>query len=91
MNLTTSEVIKQGGLCYFSYLRAGFAYYNIDFNDNENGRTDTYMFAIPLDDIGNGSLHNQEKPITLMRWIRKAIESKEFIYAGTEISDLKSK
>lgn len=38
-----------------------------------------YQFCIPLDDIGTGVLHDIEKAITLMRWIRKAIEDGSFV------------
>lgn len=38
-----------------------------------------YTFPVPLDDIGDASLMRIEKSVTLMRYIRKAIEDKTLI------------
>lgn len=56
----------------FEYYRSGFVYYSIQTGDGIN-----WIFPIPLDDVGNATLSWQEKGITLMRWIRKAIDNNE--------------
>lgn len=52
----------------FRYLRAGYAYYSIDLESKR------FTFPVELSDIGNATLNALEKSITLMRYIRKAIE-----------------
>ena len=74
---------------YFDYFRQGMAYYHINFykrldkaeqmEGKLNPEWGTYRFAVPLEDVGNGTLNVNEKAITLMRWIRKAKESKELV------------
>lgn len=38
-----------------------------------------YTFPVPLDDIGTATLLSEDKAITFMRWIRKAIEDKTLV------------
>ena len=40
-----------------------------------------WMFPVSLDDIGGASLFAEMKAITLMRYIRKALEDKTFVKA----------
>lgn len=57
----------------FDHLRCNVAYYTIgDIFSSER-----YMFPIPLEDLGNATLQNQERAIILMRYIRKALENNE--------------
>lgn len=62
----------QRGIVEFDSYRAGFFYYNVERNAGTFG---TYQFQIPIEDIGNATLLNQDKAITFMRWIRKSIEN----------------
>lgn len=39
-----------------------------------------YQFTVPLSDIGTGTLMKRDKAIYYMRWIRKAIDNKEFAF-----------
>lgn len=77
---TLPELIKKGG-CTFTMFRAGFLYYNLVYTDwGENKiKNRTFQFTIPLEDTSGASFNVVEKPITLMRWIRKAYENKELI------------
>ena len=43
------------------------------------GMPDIYQFTVPVDDIGNATLLAQDKAITYMRWIRKAISDNTLI------------
>lgn len=49
----------------FVYFRDGNFWYRCD-----NG----FMFFVPLDDIGTGTLWSEDKSVFFMRWIRKHIE-----------------
>ena len=70
--ITLTEIVKDNKVI-FSYLRKGTAFYNVIVNDI------TYIFPVPLDDIGDATLMKEDKAIIFMRYIRKAIENKEFI------------
>lgn len=89
--MTLKEIIKDN-FVYFQFLRQGTAYYTVFVRNGEervlpNAKgeeikiplSDSYQFTIPLDDIGNGTLNHKMKAIECMRWIRKALESKELI------------
>lgn len=65
------DIVKDNAAT-FSFLRAGNAYYNVTVNGVE------YEFPVSLEDIGGASLFATMKAITLMRWIRKALEDKTF-------------
>ena len=65
------EIIKDN-VVKFSHLRAQVAYYNVKVLDK------TYVFPVPLEDIGVSTLLAQDKAITFMRWIRRSIDGNEF-------------
>lgn len=67
---TVSDLIKNGSRVRFSFFRAGMFYYIIVVPNH------MYEFPVPIDDIGNATLHDYDKAITFMRWIRKSIEEK---------------
>lgn len=56
----------------FSHYRDGHFFYVVKVKEQ------TYSFPIPLEDAKGGTLFAEFKAITLMRWIRKAIEDKTF-------------
>lgn len=58
---------------YFNFFRQGHFYYNL-VTDNA-----TYIFPVPIDDIGTATLNQRDKALTYMRYIRKAIENQTFI------------
>jgi hypothetical protein len=58
----------------FQYYRAGFFFYAAQ--DFYNAKW--YMFPIPATDVGAASMNRKDKAITLMRWIRQAIEDNTF-------------
>jgi hypothetical protein len=60
----------------FSHAIAGVLYYNLFVND------DVYQFSIDMndkDDVGTTTFVNEYRGITLMRYIRKAIENESFV------------
>jgi hypothetical protein len=62
--------IVKNTIAYFQYLRCGVAYYSIW---DEGGNM--YTFPVEISDLGNATIKNEEKGLTMMRYIRKAIES----------------
>lgn len=69
---TVAEIVKKGSNATFKYLRQGIAYYSV--NVFEEHDVFTYVFPVPLDDIGGATLSLYEKPMLMMRYIRKAFE-----------------
>lgn len=68
------EIVKQPAS--FQFLCDNYAYYKIWVPatvKNPEGRG--YEIPIPLNDVGGATLNREEKGITLMRWIRKAMET----------------
>lgn len=75
--MTLKEIVTLPSLANFEYAIAGVLYYTIE---HENGKV---LFPIDMndrDDVGTATFMASYKPITLMRYIRKAIE------AGTLVS-----
>ena len=56
----------------FSHYRDGNFFYVVRVQDR------LYSFPIPIEDAKGTTLFAEFKAITLMRWIRKAIENKTF-------------
>jgi hypothetical protein len=78
MNLSISEIIKNSTEVLFSFYRQGYLYYKITVkhgNDNEK----TYIFPVEVSDLGTATVSETEKPITMMRYIRKALEDGSFV------------
>jgi hypothetical protein len=70
MNIT--EIVKNN-IAKFSYYRQGFAYYEVTVNEIK------YIFPVSLEDLGTASIFAEMKAITLMRYIRKALEDGSFV------------
>lgn len=79
------DSLRQGYAYYTLKVPNGKLYTSVDlsFGDfppvKEYQGIDSYLFTIPLNDIGNGTLRASMKAIEVMRWIRKALENKELI------------
>lgn len=56
----------------FSHYRDGNLFYVVKVHEQK------YSFPIPVEDAKGTTLFAEFKAITLMRWIRKAIEDKTF-------------
>lgn len=67
MKYKLSQIVSEKATFYF--YRCNIMYYKIIMPDDT-----TYTFHIDLSDIGNATLNNIEKGITLMRYIRKSID-----------------
>lgn len=73
----TQLITNKKNRCVFHYLRAGHIYYRIGHFSPDGYKQ--YVFPIPLDDTGNGTFNLMHKPVTLMRWIRKAINNNQLV------------
>ena len=73
--ITITEAVKNT-TAKFSHAIAGVLYYNLYVND------DIYQFEINMNDkndVGTTTFFAEYKGITLMRYIRKAIESETLV------------
>lgn len=74
--MTLKEIVKLEEPAVFSHAIAGVLYYKITHGNIE------IMFPIDMnnkDDVGTTTFVSSYKPITLMRYIRKAIDSDNLI------------
>src|SRR5215472_4246494 len=60
----------------FSFLRGEHAYYTVVVHGTK------YVYPVNLKDLGGASIFAEMKAITMMRYIRKALEDKTFVKAG---------
>ena len=75
--MNIKELIKNN-IVVFDSFRQGHFYYNI-INPDNSPQTDVYQFTVPLDDIGTATLLAEDKAITFMRWIRKAVNDNTLV------------
>lgn len=68
------EIVKNN-FATFSFYRTGNMFYTVTVNGI------TYQFPVSLEDIGGATLTKEFKAITLMRYIRKALENGTFVKA----------
>lgn len=72
MSHDLKTIVSDGNKAKFSHYRDGNFFYLVKVQDQ------TYSFPIPIEDAKGTTLFAEFKAITLMRWIRKAIEDKTF-------------
>ena len=73
-----AQIVKKG-TPRFSYFRHGVLYYDIDVYEDEGRKV--YRFPVPAESLDGATVRKTEKGLTLMRWIRKAIEDGTFVPA----------
>ena len=69
--MTLKEIVKSSNPARFSHTIAGVLYYKVEV-DNK-----VVMFPIDMndrEDVGTATFEAEYKPLTLMRYIRKAID-----------------
>ncbi len=74
--LTLKEIVSGGTRAEFSHAIAGVLYYRVDVGD------EAYMFPLDMnnsDDVGTSTFNASEKAITMMRYVRKAMENNSLI------------
>ena len=67
--------IVKNNTATFSFYRAGYMYYEVAVGGQ------LYRFPVSLEDLGTATLLAGHKAITLMRYIRKALEDHTFLKA----------
>ena len=70
--MNIKDIVKNNK-AYFLFYRAQHMYYGINVGEQ------MMMFPVPLDDVQDATLNTEEKAITLMRYIRKAIEAGSYV------------
>jgi hypothetical protein len=75
MWLMNIKNIVKNNAARFSFYRAGYMYYEVAVDGQ------LYRFPVSLEDLGTATLLAEHKAITLMRYIRKALEDHTFVKA----------
>jgi hypothetical protein len=68
--INIKDIVKNNNIAKMDYAIAGNLYYKVETDDYQ------YIFSINMkdeNDVGTATFNSEEKAITLMRWIRKAI------------------
>jgi hypothetical protein len=78
--MNIKELIKDNVVKFDSYRQGNFYYKIIDTAQTAlQGESIVYLFTVPTDDIGTATLLSEDKAITFMRWIRKAINDNTLV------------
>jgi len=81
MNL--KDLVKDNFVRFESFRQGNFYYTLRKVQESTMGWTEEeyvdYQFTVPLEDIGTATLLREDKAITFMRWIRKAVEENTLI------------
>lgn len=75
MELNIKDIVKNN-LTHFSFLRGKNAYYTVVVHGTK------FVYPVNLEDLNGASIFAEMKAITMMRYIRKALEDKTFVKAG---------
>lgn len=78
LDITLKELVKDNFVAFESY-RKGIFLYSLNYSKPDLGIIRRFIFQVPIEDVGDGSLIRVDKAITYMRWIRKAFNDKELI------------
>ena len=70
--MNIKDIVKNNTV-YFLFYRQQHMYYGVDVDGQK------MMFPVSLEDIQDATLNKEEKAITLMRYIRKAVEAGSFV------------
>jgi hypothetical protein len=76
--LTVSQFCQKDRYCVFSHYRQGYLYYEVEawveLEENTNQQLQTFVFPVEVADLGGATVNKIEKSVTMMRYVRKAIE-----------------
>ena len=72
MTLTLKEIVASGNKARFDHYRDGNFFYAVEVNGKK------YTFPISIEETKGACFLAEHKAITLMRWIRKALDAKTF-------------
>lgn len=80
---TIKDLVKDNNKARFSFLLMNdLLVYEVSWN----GRV--FEFSIPTSDLGDATLPAEEKAITLMRYIRKAMDKGELVELSSPVSKI---
>ncbi len=71
--MNIKDIVKDNTVRFVRY-RKGIAYYGVDVP-----ASGTYVFPVPLDDIGGATLELEDKAIMFMRYIKRAMGEGSFV------------
>ena len=78
------EIVKDN-VAEFSHYRSGVLYYTVTLTDKDSGgEQSVWQFPVPCDDLQGAPVFADMKAITLMRWIRKALEAQPMEFIRTK-------
>lgn len=69
------EIVKDN-FATFQFYRQGYMYYEITVAGT------AYVFPVEVSDLGTATLNHEEKAITMMRYIRKAMNNESFVLSS---------
>ena len=75
MDFKIKDIVKHN-TTHFSFLRGENAYYTVLVHGTK------YVYPVNLNGLGGASIFAEMKAITMMRYIRKALEDKTFVKAS---------
>jgi hypothetical protein len=75
MEFEIKEIVRNN-LTHFSFLRGENAYYTVVVQGTK------YVYPVHLPDLNGASIFAEMKAITMMRYIRKALEDQTFVKAA---------
>lgn len=64
-----TDFVNQTNIATFQYYRAGYLYYSVP----KVGTDEFYQFSVEAADLQQASVNRTERAVTLMRYIRKAL------------------
>ena len=64
--MSIKDMVKDGKMAKFNYFRRNQLWYTTE---------DGFLFAVPVEDVGDATFNADEKAFTLMRYIRKQLEA----------------
>ena len=76
MEFKIEDIVKNNPTHFPSRLRGENAYYTVVVHGTK------YVYPVNLHDLNGASIFAEMKAITMMRYIRKALEDKTFVKAG---------
>lgn len=81
--MKVTDFVKLNSHAYFNYYRCGVCYYTV----RHLSKDELYIFPVPIEDLGNATIGAVEKAITLMRYIRKAIQEETMVIYDKQKQD----
>ena len=69
--MNIKDIVKDN-FVIFNRFRCGVLYYKVEIKEG------AFEFPVPVEDLGNATVHRVEKAMTLMRYIRKSLNENTF-------------